>query len=97
MDYDDGKKTDIWHCPKAYQENEKFLGTEAGPVLGRQRVLIAWHGEEKEIFAHEERELTVYRTPGGRLVFHLFGVLGEFERDLIQERARAGLAAGCRA
>jgi Family of unknown function (DUF6807) len=66
--YDDGKKTDIWHCPKAYQENEKFLATEAGPVLGRQRVLIAWHGEEKEIFAHEERELTVYDTPGGRLV-----------------------------
>ena len=36
--YGDGKKTDIWHCPKAYQENEKFLETEAGPVLGRQRV-----------------------------------------------------------
>jgi hypothetical protein len=66
--YDDGKKTDIWHCPKASQQNEKFLETEAGPVLGRQRVLIAWHGEEKEIFAHEERELTVYAVPGGRLV-----------------------------
>ena len=24
--------------------------------------------------------------PGGRLVFHLFGALGQFERDLIQER-----------
>lgn len=32
-------------------------------------------------------------TPGGRLVFHLFGALGQFERDLIRERARAGLAA----
>ena len=32
-------------------------------------------------------------TPGGRLVFHLFGALGEFERDLIQERTLAGLAA----
>jgi DNA invertase Pin-like site-specific DNA recombinase len=32
-------------------------------------------------------------TPGGRLVFHLFGVLGQFEKDLIQERTRAGLAA----
>jgi DNA invertase Pin-like site-specific DNA recombinase len=31
-------------------------------------------------------------TPGGRLVFHLFGALGRFERDLIQERTRAGLA-----
>lgn len=32
-------------------------------------------------------------TSGGRLVFHLFGALGQFERDLIQERTRAGLAA----
>jgi DNA invertase Pin-like site-specific DNA recombinase len=32
-------------------------------------------------------------TPGGRLVFHLFGSLGQFERDLIRERTRAGLDA----
>jgi DNA invertase Pin-like site-specific DNA recombinase len=32
-------------------------------------------------------------TPGGRLVFHLFGALAEFERDLIRERTEAGLAA----
>ncbi len=32
-------------------------------------------------------------TPGGRLVFHIFGALGQFERDLIQERTRAGLTA----
>jgi DNA invertase Pin-like site-specific DNA recombinase len=32
-------------------------------------------------------------TSGGRLVFHLFGALGQFERDLIRERTHAGLAA----
>jgi DNA invertase Pin-like site-specific DNA recombinase len=32
-------------------------------------------------------------TPGGRLVFHIFGALGQFERDLIRERTRAGLDA----
>jgi DNA invertase Pin-like site-specific DNA recombinase len=32
-------------------------------------------------------------TPGGRLVFHLFGALAQFERDLIRERTRAGLDA----
>jgi DNA invertase Pin-like site-specific DNA recombinase len=32
-------------------------------------------------------------TPGGRLVFHIFGALGQFERDLIRERTRAGLVA----
>lgn len=30
-------------------------------------------------------------TPGGRLVFHLFGALAEFERDLIRERVQSGL------
>jgi len=29
----------------------------------------------------------------GKLVFHLFAALAEFERDLIRERTRAGLAA----
>ena len=32
-------------------------------------------------------------TPGGTLVFHLFGALAEFERAIIRERTRAGLAA----
>lgn len=32
-------------------------------------------------------------TSSGRLVFHLFGALGQFERDLIRERTRAGLEA----
>jgi DNA invertase Pin-like site-specific DNA recombinase len=32
-------------------------------------------------------------TPGGKLIFHIFGALAEFERDLIQERTRAGLEA----
>jgi DNA invertase Pin-like site-specific DNA recombinase len=32
-------------------------------------------------------------TPGGRLVFHIFASLAEFERDLIRERTQAGLAA----
>ena len=32
-------------------------------------------------------------TPGGRLVFHVFAALAEFERDLIRERTQAGLSA----
>jgi DNA invertase Pin-like site-specific DNA recombinase len=30
-------------------------------------------------------------TSGGKLIFHVFGALAEFERDLIRERTRAGL------
>ena len=36
-------------------------------------------------------------TAQGRLVFHMFGVLAEFERSLIRERTQAGLAAARRA
>ena len=32
-------------------------------------------------------------SPGGRLMFHIFGALAHFERDLIRERTRAGLTA----
>jgi DNA invertase Pin-like site-specific DNA recombinase len=32
-------------------------------------------------------------TPGGKLVFHIFGALAEFERNLIRERTKAGLDA----
>jgi DNA invertase Pin-like site-specific DNA recombinase len=31
-------------------------------------------------------------TSGGRLIFHVFGALGQFERDLIRERTHTGLA-----
>lgn len=30
-------------------------------------------------------------SPGGKLVFHVFGAVAEFERDLILERTMAGL------
>ncbi len=32
-------------------------------------------------------------TSGGKLIFHIFGALAEFERDIIRERTRAGLVA----
>jgi len=32
-------------------------------------------------------------TSGGKLIFHVFGALAEFERDIIRERTQAGLAA----
>src|SRR6266705_558257 len=32
-------------------------------------------------------------TSGGKLIFHIFGALAEFERNLIRERTQAGLTA----
>jgi len=49
--------------------------------------------EERGVGFRSVQESIDTTTPGGRLVFHIFGSLAEFERDLIQERTRAGLDA----
>lgn len=67
--YGAGKACDIWHCTgTAYQEHVKLLSSEEGPVFGRHRLEIAWHGAGREVFALEERELTAWRMPAGTLV-----------------------------
>jgi DNA invertase Pin-like site-specific DNA recombinase len=48
---------------------------------------------ERGVGFHWLQENIDTTTPGGRLVFHVFAALAEFERDLIHERTRAGLAA----
>jgi hypothetical protein len=68
ISYGNNRTADLWHCTNgAYQEHDRFLASEAGPVLGRHRVAISWHGQDNA-FAQEERELTVYNVPGGQLV-----------------------------
>jgi DNA invertase Pin-like site-specific DNA recombinase len=49
--------------------------------------------EARGIAFHSLTEAIDTSTPGGKLVFHVFGALAEFERDLIRERTMAGLAA----
>jgi len=49
--------------------------------------------EERGIGFRSVQESIDTTTPGGKLVFHVFGALAEFERDLIRERTNAGLAA----
>ena len=48
---------------------------------------------DKEIGFKSLSEQIDTTTSGGKLVFHIFGALAEFERELIRERTRAGLAA----
>jgi DNA invertase Pin-like site-specific DNA recombinase len=49
--------------------------------------------EAREVGFRSLTESIDTTTPGGRLILHVFGALAEFERDLIRERTRAGLAA----
>ncbi len=70
--YEDGgmqRAADVWHCNKGeWQSHEGFLAAESGPILGRHRLLIAWHGQDGKVFAKEQRELTAFNSPEGILI-----------------------------
>ena len=48
---------------------------------------------EREIGFKSITENIDTTTSGGKLIFHIFGALAEFERDIIKERTQAGLTA----
>lgn len=48
--------------------------------------------EERGIGLQSLQESIDTTTSGGKLIFHIFGALAEFERQLIRERTQAGLA-----
>lgn len=64
--------------------------------LGRSlKDLISWVSwlDENKIALQSLQEVIDTSTSTGKLTFHLFGALAEFERNLIQERTQAGLKA----
>ena len=52
--------------------------------------LTELHGAGIDLFLHQQAIDTT--TPSGRAMFGMLGVFAEFERSMIQERVRAGLA-----
>lgn len=49
--------------------------------------------EQRDIELHSLQESLATHSTGGKLIFHLFAALAEFERNLIRERTQAGLKA----
>jgi DNA invertase Pin-like site-specific DNA recombinase len=56
-------------------------------------ILIARKLEETEIGLISLQEKIDTSSSGGKLIFHMFGALSEFERNVIRERTQAGLSA----
>lgn len=50
------------------------------------------HGMRVDLFLHQQGIDTT--TPAGKAMFQMLGVFAEFERSMIQERVKAGLARG---
>ena len=64
--------------------------------LGRSlKDLIEWlnYLDTEGVALKSLQEFIDTSTPSGKLVFHIFGALAEFERQLIVERTQAGLSA----
>jgi DNA invertase Pin-like site-specific DNA recombinase len=49
--------------------------------------------EQRGIGCRSRTEAIDTTTSGGKLIFHIFGALAEFERDLNRERINAGFVA----
>ncbi len=49
--------------------------------------------EERKVGFRSLQESMDTSSSGGKLIFHVFGALAEFERNLIRDRTNAGLAA----
>lgn len=65
------------------------LGRDLAELIETMRVLDA-KGANLRVLTGLQIDT---KTPGGRLIFHIFGALAEFERELIRERTMAGLVA----
>lgn len=62
-------KENLWWCHDGeFQSHDGTAAEESGPVLGRHQVNLGWHGKDGNVFAKENREMTVYNLPGGTLV-----------------------------
>ncbi|MEX2316797.1 MAG: DUF6807 family protein [Pirellulales bacterium] len=64
--YGDGLRCDVWHCTDgAHQSHQRVIRQHADAESGGHVVAIDWHGRRGEVFAHEQRGITVRRRANG--------------------------------
>lgn len=93
-----GKSTErpeLRHCLKALRSGDTLvvwrldrLGRSLPDLVG-----IVTRLEQEEVGFESINERIETTSAAGKLIFHVFAALAEFERNLIRERTRAGLLA----
>jgi DNA invertase Pin-like site-specific DNA recombinase len=74
-------------------ETRSLCGGSTGLVALAHLIETVRELQDRGVHFRSLQEQLDTSTSGGKLVFHVFGALAEFERDLIRERTMAGLAA----
>jgi len=93
LQHDELRAAGCWKTWTDVASGARVDRPQLAAVLGALRpgdTLVVWRLDRLGRSLRESIDTT---TPGGRLVFHVFGALASFERELVQERTRAGLDA----
>jgi DNA invertase Pin-like site-specific DNA recombinase len=88
-------RPELVHCLKALRGGDTLVVWRLDR-LGRNLedlIRIGRELEAREVKFKSLKEAIDTSGPAGKLVFHMFGALAEFERELLRERTLAGLAA----
>lgn len=93
-----GKSADrpeLAHCLKSLREGDTLVVWRLDRLGRNLQDLIRIVGEldERGVKLRSVKESIDTAGPTGKLVFHMFAALAEFERELIRERTLAGLEA----
>jgi DNA invertase Pin-like site-specific DNA recombinase len=88
-------RTELQQCLKSLREDDILIVWKLDR-LGRSLqhlIEVVSDLEERKIGFQSLTENIDTTSPTGKLIFHIFGSLAEFERGLIRERVKAGLEA----
>jgi len=88
-------RPELTHCLKALRGGDTLVVWRLDRLGRNLQDLIRIGGEleARGIKFKSLKEAIDTSGPAGKLVFHMFGALAEFERELLRERTLAGLAA----
>src|SRR5262245_30406386 len=87
------KRPGLAKLKESLRTEDTLVGWRLDRVSRSLKDLVAWVAwlDQAGLGVRSLHEALDTTTPSGKLTFHIFGALAEFERQLIQERTQAGL------